>query len=352
MWRQLPTLAIVTIVALLIWVFAEAETLRQRELPVDLAFQPEAPSSMLVDVREWGGTLSGRLARAQVVMEGSVGGMEEVERLFRRPVALYGEAGGMPTEPGEHVVDLRAVLREHPEIRRRGVTIAKVDPPSMLVSVDTLIEREVGVRVEVGALELDGVPEVKPARVKVRLPAGQAGLMGENAYAIAQLDAATLQRLIPARKESVAGVPLRLPGVLGVSTRATLEPSQADVTLTVRQREARTIVASVPVHVQLAASEQADWEIRIDQKDQFLTDVKVSGPSDLIKQIEDKRLAVVAILALSFNELEGGKVTAKEVAFSSMPASLRFDAANKTVGFTAVRRNPGANGGGARPGGS
>jgi hypothetical protein len=225
------------------------------------------------------------------------------------------------------------------------VTIKKVDPPTRLVRVDSMVEREVPLRFDAGALELESAAEMKPPRVKLRLPARDAAALNENSFASCVLDAAAASKLVPGRKESISALRVIAPTAIASASRVVCVPAQADVSFTLRRRTATITLPSVPVHIQLAAGEQPNWDIRIDPKDQFLTDVKVSGPSDVIKQIEEKKLPMVAILQLSFTELEGGKLTAKEVVFTTMPTSLTFEAANKSVSFTATRKN--ANAGGA-----
>lgn len=341
-------LIVVTIVTGLIWAFAETETLRQRELAIELSYQP-AESAANIEVLEGPATGVGKTVRVEITLEGSVGAVEEIERLFRQPFPLFGAPGDKTLEPGDQTIDFRSTLRDNPEIRRRGVTIKKVDPPTMLVRVDSIVEREVPLRFDAGSLELESAPEVKPARVKLRLPARDAASLNENSFATCTLDAAAASRLVPGRKESLSALRIIPPSPLASSLRVTCLPAQADVSLTLRRRTATTTLPSVPVHIQLAASEQPNWEIKIDPKDQFLTDVRVSGPSDLIKQIEEKKLPVVAILQLSFTELEGGKLTAKEVVFSTMPTTLTFEAANKQVGFTATRKITNGNSAPSRP---
>lgn len=337
MLRELPTLVVVTIVSVLIWAFAETETLRQRELAIELSYVP-TDTNVSIEVLEGPAPGAGKTVRVEVTLEGAVGAVEEIERLFRQPVMLF-EASDKTLEAGDQTIDLRSVLRDHGDVRRLGVTIKKVDPPTMLVRVDALVEREVPLRLDAGALELETPAEIKPARVKLRLPARDAAGISESAFATCVLDAGTAARLVPGRKETLSALRVIPPAPIAQSSRVVCVPAQADVSFTLRRRTASITLASVPVHIQLAASEQPNWEVKIDAKDQFLTDVKVSGPSDLIKQIEEKKLPVVAVLQLSFTELEGGKVTSKEVVFSTMPTSLTFEAANKSVGFTATRKN-------------
>lgn len=346
MLRELPTLIVVSIVAVLIWAFAEAETLRQRELSIELSCVPTDVNTS-VELLEGPVGGAGKTVRVEVTLEGAVGAVEEIERLFRQPVVLFSNAGDKKLEAGDQTIDLRSELRENAEVRRRGVTIKKVDPPTMLVRVDTLVEREVPLRLDVAALELEAAAEIKPSRVKLRLTARDAAGINESSYATCVLDASAAARLVPGRKETISALRVIPPAAI-VSSRVVCVPAQADASFTVRRRTASITLPSVPVHIQLAASEQPNWEIKIDAKDQFLTDVKVTGPSDLIKQIEEKKLPVVAVLQLSFTELEGGKVTAKEVVFSTMPTALTFETANKTVGFTATRKN--ANGAALRQG--
>src|SRR5204863_1756520 len=121
---------------------------------------------------------------------------------------------------------------------------------------------------------------------------------------IARVDPAALARLTPTRKATLNGVRLVPPPELASIARLRIEPAAVDVALTLRTKTASIKVPSVPVHIRIAPGELSKWDIEIPEQDRFLTDVTVSGPSELVKQIQDKTVPLVATVSLSFEELE------------------------------------------------
>jgi len=339
MLKHLSTLLVVTVVSALIWVFAEAETLRTRDQPVELLFEAEPGTERVIDVAEGGLAVGmpGQIVRCVVSIEGTASALDEMERIARRPLRVD-PASILIRAPGEYTIELREVLRDQPDLRHRGVTVKRIEPPQITASIDQLEAREIRVRAAVPEGDLEGVAECKPARVRLWMPSRSASAVADDAVAVATPDGAAISRLIPGRRETLAGVPLAMPPGAERIRHARLDPPAVDVSLTFKSRAGTTTIAGVPVQIQLAPSEQPNWDIRIDVKDQLIADVKVTGPIETIRQIEEKKIPVVALLPLSFTELESGKVASKEVVFFCNAPGLRFEAASRVVPFTAVRR--------------
>lgn len=337
MLTHLKTALLVTLVTILIWVFAEAESLTRKNVRVEVLLDPEPDGNRLVDVVDG----QGWQKRADVVFEGSTAAVTEAEAVGRRPIRLLPGMEGFPSDPGEQTVDLFAALRELPELRNKGVSIVRVDPPNVRVRVDQLVSREVKVIAVVPGSELDGQPEIKPGTVTLRLPAGEAEALTPTSAVRARVSPESVTKLVPGRHETVSNVVLELPIELQHSRRIRIEPSRADVSLTLRSRAATWTLPNVPVSLVLAAGEYARWEIIIPDEDRFITDVKVTGPVDLIDQIKRSDVTVAAQVLLSFEELERG-ITSKDVSFSSIPAAadLQFTADNTKVRLKINRRQP------------
>jgi hypothetical protein len=77
------------------------------------------------------------------------------------------------------------------------------------------------------------------------------------------------------------------------------------------------------VHIRVAPGQLARWQISIPENDQFLRDVRVTGPSEEIERIRKGELRIIAMVALSSQELQAG-ITSKAASFSDLPSSLQF----------------------------
>ena len=342
MWRYLKSAVAVVVVTLIIWFFAEAESLRSTEVRgVEITFQPLDGARYVVDLSQETPGVRGNSVRADLVISGSAAALEPVERTLRRPLIVSPGMAGLSASPGRQTVDLQELLMLHPELRGRGVSFRSVSPVAVEATVDELVTRPVKIEVEVPGAELEGAPELRTTTASVTLPASHAGKVSESTSVLARVEPAALTRLTPGRKESIPNVRLLPPADLAGLPRLRIDPQTVDVSLTLRSKTASVKIASVPVAVRLAPGELGKWLIEIPQQDWFLTDVTVTGPGELIKQVQDKTLPLVATVPLSFEELERG-IPSKEAVFSELPSGLRFDVANRTVRLKITKREPAA----------
>jgi hypothetical protein len=340
MWQFIKTIILVTLVTAIIWVFAESESLRPDSFRVELTFAPEPGAKYTIDLAQDSPAVRGNTVRADLIIDGPTAALDSVGRSLRNPVLITLGMPGFPTEPGRHAIDLQAVLREHPELRLagRGVSIKSISPETIVATIEELATVPVKITVDVPGAELDGPPEVKAQGAAVTLPQSQASRVTQDTAVIARIDPGALARLNPGRKETLTGVRLVAPPELAAIPRLRIEPATVDVALTLRTKTASIKVPSVPVHVRIAPGELSKWDIDIPEQDRFLTDVTVSGPGELVKQIQDKTVPLVATVSLSFEELERN-IPSKDAVFCDLPnAGLHFDVANKTVRLKIKRR--------------
>lgn len=342
--REILTIVMVTVVAALIWAFAEAESLRKGEVAVELYFEPDTTSDRQLKLRAPAEPIGDTdMVRLTVRLEGTALSVDQAERVLRKPLHFRPFDKSIPVTPGEHSLDLRKILSDHPDIREVAATIASVEPANVPGRVEELGTREVDVRVELATGQAELPPVPKPAKVSIRAPKETLATIPADAVAIAMLEAPQLERLLPGKPETLAGVRLSLPEALQNLQGIRLNPPNIDVELVLAQRTPTSKPMNVPVHVVLATVEQKRWDITFDQRFQFVPDVTVTGPPEVVRQIEERKVQVIALLNLSFNELEGTAVQTKEVVFMTMPqvqVPLRFSAPSKAVTFTIARRDP------------
>lgn len=338
MLTHLKTAILVTLVTILIWVFAEAESLTSRSVPAQVTVESEPDSDLVVEVLDG----QGWQKRADVVFEGSTAAVAEAEAALRRPVRLRPGMEGVPATPGEQTLDLFTAMRAWPEVRTKGVTIVRVDPPNLRIRVSEIVSREVKVTAEVPGSELEGAPDVKPTTATIYLPTTDLPLLKPDSAVRARVLPERVMQLVPGKRETISNVVLEPPAELQNSKHLKIQPRVAEVALTLRSRVAVHTLPSVPVTVVLAAREYARWEITVPDGDQFITDVKVSGPVDLIDQVKRGGISVTAQVVLTFDELERG-IASKDVLFSSIPpaAELQYNADNTKVRLRIKRREPG-----------
>lgn len=336
---SLRTVTIVTVLTVLIWVFAEGETLRSATRRVDIEVFSGSDRRYVQVARdqEWSGTV-------EVRFEGTTAALERLRELLQGVLPLTAGVD-FPSGTGRHVLNLRETLRDHELLERTGVTVAEVAPATLMIDVDELVQREIRVRVEAPQGRLEAPGESSPPVVMLTLLGSAAGLVDDDTAAVARIEDERLRSLTPGRRETILNVRLEPPPTLTGLGFARLDPPQVDVSLTLAFNERELVLPSVPVHLKVAAVEFNNWQVTIPEGRRRLLNVRVTGPDELIKQIESGQILVIAVVPLSFEDLENG-ITEKRAVFADLPGPLRFEAEDATVPLEIRRRSsPGSTGG-------
>ncbi|MCC6968920.1 MAG: hypothetical protein IT434_01740 [Phycisphaerales bacterium] len=333
MFRHVKTFILVTFVTALIWIFAEGESLTRRSLKADVFFESDAAGERVIAVSD-----AAWRDRVDIVVQGTASAVTEAESVLRRAVRLRPGMSGVPSQSGEFTVDLEQALSDAPELAAAGITIARADPPAVTVRIDQLQEKTLPVVLDAPGVDIEGPAEVTPSSVKLRLPAEFASRLTPDTPARVRIPAETLAKLVPGRKESIASLPIELPTAVVGAHSTKFDPPTCSVSITLRNNTASHKLSSVPVFIKLAAVEMGKWDITINEADRFLTDVTVTGPSDLVERVRRGDLKVVATVPLSFEELERA-IAAKDALFSDLPAALRFEVQNARVRLDIQRRD-------------
>lgn len=329
------TAAIVTIVAVLIWVFAEGESLRTASGTATIII--ETPTGTALRVTD----PDGFAGDATLTFRGSNAASDAIMSQLDRPIQLD-RAHGLPDSPGAHALELAEVLREAEPFADSGVSLIEVDPEVLRVEIVDLRQVTLPV-VAVVEGEYEGVPVVSPESVTIAVPSGLADQLDSAAAVVARVRAERLEAVPLGIAQTITGIRLELPGPLGGNWAVgTPSPEVASVTFTLRDTTRSAVIPQVPVQYVLATTEVGRWNIDID--DPLIENVTISGPSDLVdKVINGGSVRVRALLELSFEELEQA-ITSKEVEFAVLPAgvgTLQIHADDTSVGITITRRDDG-----------
>lgn len=354
----LKTLGVVVPVTVLVWLLAESESLRTEKVRVEVQIAAAPESSRVIRVAP-GHEFAGA---ATVTVNGPTARVDALLGKLRGAIRLEPGMPGVPVDPGSSSIDLQSALAAYPVVRDSRVTIMEVEPATVLVQVDPIVTREARVRVELPSdLGLEGAVEVTPTTVKVRVPESMARLLetygpgpggsGGEPEVVARVDRAAVANLPEARRAVINPVAIELPSQLRGMEGVRVTPASVSLSLTPRGRTGSWTVASVPVHVRLAATELSRWSIELAPESRALTDVTISGPAELVEQAKSASTGrLVAYVALSFEELERAAsaagagqagVVEKEAVLSEVPTALKFDARQKMVKVLVRRREDG-----------
>jgi hypothetical protein len=341
MLTQARSLLLIALVSVLIWLLAEAESLRTEQFRVELSFKatPETGRYIKAD--------SEVPAAFNIRLQGSTARVDTLASQLRKTITLEPGMTGIPVDPGKHAINLLTVLRDLPIVRESGVSIADVEPAIVSVAVDNLITRDAKVRVVLpaGAL-VDGTPEPTQPTARVRYPEAAGKDLPQELTVDAPIDPQALTGLPEGRRVTISNIRVELPESLRGAEGARVNPPTINAQITLRSRNSSFTIPSVPVHVRLAPTETGIWDITMPAESRLLTDVQVSGPSDYIDQIRSEKVKPIAYIPLSFEELEraaaSGEPIEKPPVFIELPSQLKFETRQRTVKLTVKRREPSA----------
>lgn len=347
--QRLKTLALTTVVAGLVWLFAEGESLATRTLEIAVEFPVDPASDLVIrpDDPNFNGT-------ARVRLEATARTLDDAAASVGGRVRLSPGTPGVPTDPREKVVDLREAIGALKELKGLGSSVAEVTPRTVVVDVVKMVRRDLPVTVQVQngteqngnaggpGVALDGDPSVSPASVWVRMPESLAASLPERTAMTAVVTEADLRRLRADGPQTLQ-VGLRLPPELASAAPGpvVVGTEQVLVTLRLRSRVETLTLPTVPVWFSLPPTEDAGkWTVTV--LDKFLTDVQLTGPADAIARLRagpGNGSGVKATIELSSDDLlkaaatpdpgtqpggggGGGGVVSRPAVLSGLPAGV------------------------------
>ncbi|MEM7756021.1 MAG: hypothetical protein AAF297_10340 [Planctomycetota bacterium] len=330
----LRTLGVVTLVTLLTWLLAESQTLQRRTVSVPVMFDAGGDQRVLrvTDEAAWDGVV-------ELTLGGAAANLDTVRRTVREGVVLaVGDELG--SETGVRQIDLRAALSADAAFERAGVSIGEVTPERVELEIRSVEEVLVPVSVELPGDSQAEVTVVDPAAVLVRGPSTVVSGVGESV--VVRVPAGVVSGLLPGQSAERVGLGVVVGGEFGAEGAWGLRvvPERVSVSVTVKSRVATAVLASVPVHLQLAPSEVDRWVIEVSPEDRDIRDVRVTGPAALVEQVAGGSIPLKAVVSLSFEELERG-ITVKDATLPVLPGDVRVEADDLSVGLTIRRREPG-----------
>lgn len=320
MWQKLQTYIFVTVITALIWLYAESENLREDTVYADIEFVAPAGRQLLIDPRQPQGAVL-------VTVRGPT---TQMARLTREegedPIQL--ELVDDPTaETPMREVDLFEELKKHPRYLSLGIQVTEVVPRRVNVRVERYATRELPVEAPApGEFQFTETPIVDPAQATIRMPASLMSAIPDDARIVAKLEPKDLAQRQVNIQHVIVNVPLLLPGAQGID-RSAISPTAATVTLTISQKTKQTAPMSLPIKINVSISELQRYDVQlVDQSDPWIRNVVLSGPNELIDQINDanKTIKVWAELRLDTDDLDkaAGKESASANVYLNVPPGI------------------------------
>lgn len=335
MISRIRTSLILLLLAIVVWLFAESESLGEVEQNARIEFNTaqDDRDQLLVRAVDFDGRITVSLKGAQSSIQRARAALEGVLRL---------EPGmpGVPDSGGRHTIDLLDILSRLPALRATGITIDLVQPRRVTIEIEELVVRSFPIEAVIPEVEILGDITIVPDRAEVRLPRSLADTLTEATGVLARVPS---PRPLPPGTHTLQNIPLLLPAEMEDVRGVSLLTRRATLEFTIRSTLTTETFDSIPVQVLLPPIETGDWRIVLDEEDQFVR-AEFSGPSEIIEQLRNGETRLVAVFSLTDVELSAA-ITSKQLRImvltdatpAPLPEGLTITSPPQSARFTIQR---------------
>lgn len=327
---RFKTILIVTVVALLIWLYAEQAN-PAKPMERSVTFQLVVPP---------GGDLIARLGEPgrayRFEFSGPMAELEQLRARLQRTDSRISLAIGTDIEPttGQHDFPLRELLAGHEWFAGAKIIISESQAQTLRVVIDRWTKVEVDVAPgDFGDLAIDGPVVVEPASLGVEVWESVARpIPPDQLRLIATPAPEDLAQLAEGQSHTI-GARVSLSTVLRPEQVRLPEGSRVNLTFRLQSRQAQTTFGPVPIKLVILPRDQ-NYEVTLAEP--VIAEIRLSGPSDLINRVKAREIKVFAYLDLDSVELSSG-ITSKAVSFEHL-AGLTVLSGPHLATFTITRR--------------
>ena len=317
----MTTLALVAPLTVLIWVWAEREQTTEYKPILTLNVHALNPSRSMsvVDVNG-----ENRPVNVGVTLVGPKSGIDALRDVINNDASHARITLEVPDDAdptGTHDVNVQPLLDEQKLFREYGVTVKSAEPSTVKVRSDDLVTRDVKVTIpDAYAGRIEAIVS-EPATVRMRGPASLLDKLAAVGTLRADVDVAPL--VVKHDADPTAALPTELP-IRPISGVAFEPPQVAKVR--VRFSEAETaVLRQIVVYV----SQPSKLKARVTVEPYMLNGVKISGPPDVVRQLQAKDADNRPFYAqLRIDRADVGQSGTRTPTIIGLPAGVRVDDAS------------------------
>ena len=327
------TLIVVTIVAVLVWLFAESRTLRSQSftIPVEIGAGGSGMVFRLSDPDEWAGSV-------EVEVVGPAALIDALRSRSNAGMTL--ELGAeLPSEPGVRSIEMLDAVRRDEMFADSGLTVRRVVPRVLSLQSDRVETLSIVPEADLGGLETAGPITIEPAEIGVRLPASIASRV--TLGAVARIPPNRLTTLAAGRRSQINQVPVELTGLPDDAWGHRLLDPRAVVTLALRARTRTLQMPEIQIRLSMTPTDLAAWSVRVPPEDRVLQGVTLTGPVSAIDQIERGGIVPGAVASIDLGGIdEEVSDTSRTVSvrLTGLPAGVVADLQDREIRVMARRR--------------
>ncbi len=326
--EKVETWIVVTIITVLVWLYAEATVLKQ-ETGKSVQLILDEPTNRYA--------ITPSAATVRVSYRGSSGQIQQFNEMTALPLVHEIDPTGVTETVTRTLVLSEALVRAG--LGEVGITELVVEPDTLTVTLEPLVSIELPVVVQTTNLELNGEPAAEPATISVTAPLDTVeALRGQSVIApLVGADTGEgtgLERVAPS-------VPLIFPDDLDLNSPwVTAEVRAVRVNYTLANNIDTVVVGRVPLYINLPVDVQLRYTVRPQDQSNFLRDVELQGPADVIARLRANDPGLVVRAELSITDLSKIEQTSLERPIIIAPPGITPVQLPEVMPITVRRRDP------------
>ncbi len=292
-WEKIESWLIVSSITVLVWLYAEGQTLEPHETSVTLKFVGEGGQTLKISPVEATLGVDYQASRGTAILFNQLAS----ETVFEIPVRP-----GLAPDNYVRLVDVADAL-QGTDLSQLSVKFEGYEPEQVQVVAEPLVQVELPVVIisPTGA-EFSVAPEAEPRRVSVTLPASLAEQANELSLT-ATIE--SVEGADPDVPQTLADLPLTLPNAI-VTTWTELEQPTVNARFTLRSQLEMYELQPVSVWVVAPPSVSQQYDIQVtDEAGTTISGITVQGPADQIARLRAGTFLPVAELEITNEALIG-----------------------------------------------
>lgn len=278
----------ITIVTIVIWLWAAGQTKHDDSVSTTLRFRPPEGSTITIMPDSASITLS---------LSGPLRAVERAKRVCEEDALDL--ILGLPD--GEHTLqNLTTMLNALDSIRDTDAEVTSTNPATFTLHVQTMELVEAAVEWILTGATVSGDVTVDPATVMLQIPKEIRDGLPEAITVQAVISDAALEQLQPNVIHTLDAA-IRLPSPLAVPD-VTIDPSHVKVTFKIQSKTQKTLREQVRILIAGPAEDHAKYRITLQST--IVPNVTIEADTEIISGIESGDVTVFAIVRLASRDLE------------------------------------------------
>lgn len=289
--EKVETWIVVTVIAVLVWLYAEATVLQQKT---------GESVQLIIDEPTKNYAIAPNATNVSVSYRGSSGQIQQFNEITGVPMVIEIDPTGITTATERTIILDEALARAG--FGAIGVTDLEIDPATLNIVIQPLDTIQLPVVVDAGDVPLNGEPVAEPAHVAVTAPQNVIDqLRGQSVTA--KLVQATSNGDGTGRERVATNIPLVFPSEVDLDSqwvKTDNDTNTVRINYTLADDVTTVVVERVPLYISLPVDAQLRYTVRPQDKTNFLSDVELQGPTDLIARIKarDPDLTIRAVIRI------------------------------------------------------